>query len=340
VRRIRAILASIARITGMLGALGAVAWWVMVLMPGRSFRGPLPPPTAQEVSLSAELRRDVVKLAGEIGERNVMEPKPLWAAESWLHSELERAGYVCQRQAYDVTDRDRPVACANLEVEIRGKSRPAEIVVVGAHYDSAIFAPGADDNATGAAAVLALARSLSHAAPERTLRFVEFVNEEPPSFQRASMGSLVYAKRCKERGENVVAMLSLESLGYFSDDKGSQQYPSLFRYLYPSTGNFIAFVGDVRSRGLVHRALGTFRATTPFPSEGTATWGAIPGVGWSDHWAFWEQGYPALMITDTAPFRYRQYHTSQDTPDRVDFDRLARVVKGIERVVVDLLRPG
>jgi len=301
-------------------------------MPGRSHEGPLPPLSPREAALQDALRRDVEHLAGEIGERNITRYEGLRAAAAFLEASLASAGYAVGRQAYDVDGK----ACHNLEAERAGRDRLREIVVIGAHYDSVEGSPGANDNASGVAALLALARAFAGAAPSRTLRFVAFVNEEPPIFQTEAMGSVRYARRCRERGERVTAMLSLETIGYYADTPGSQVYPFPFQLFYPSTGNFIGFVGNVASRRLVREVVGQFRRHAIFPSEGVATLASIPGVGWSDQWAFWQEGYPAVMVTDTAPFRYPYYHSPQDTPDRVRYDRLARVVLGLERVIAEL----
>jgi Zn-dependent M28 family amino/carboxypeptidase len=312
-----------------------VVWFVMLRMPGRSRTGPLPPMTPAQEALRAELEADVRKLAEEIGERNVRRPKRLDAAAQYVESRLAAAGTV-ERQEYLVNG----VTCANVEVEIAGGARKGEIVVIGGHYDSVDGCPGANDNATGAAAVLALARRFAGARPARTLRFVAFVNEEPPFFRMDAMGSAVYAKRCAARGENVVAMLSLETLGCYRDEEGSQRYPvSLLKAAYPSRGDFVTFVGNVASRALVRDAIGAFRASAAFPSEGAALPSWLPGVDWSDHSSFWDHGFPAAMVTDTAPFRYAQYHTADDTVDRVDFQRLARVVDGVAAVVARLADP-
>jgi Zn-dependent M28 family amino/carboxypeptidase len=211
--------------------------------------------------------------------------------------------------------------------------------VIGAHYDSVAGTAGANDNASGVAALLELGRLLKKTKPERTVRLVAFVNEEPPWFQTEEMGSLVYARRAKKRGERIVAMLALETIGCYSDLPKSQHYPAPFNMFYPDTGNFIAFVGNLRSRSLLRRAIGTFRATTPFPSEGVAAPESISGIGWSDHWSFWQEGYPALMVTDTAPFRYLHYHESEDTPEKLDYERMARVVTGLGRVAMELATP-
>ena len=188
--------------------------------------------------------------------------------------------------------------------------------------------------------ILLPSKFVSVTVDTRTVRFVLFANEEPPFFQTADMGSLVYAKRCRQRGENIVAMLSVETIGYYSERPGSQQYPPPMGLLYPSTGDFIGFVGNVKSRHLVRELVGSFRRHAQFPSEGAALPGSMTGVSWSDQWAFWQEGYPAVMVTDTAPFRYPYYHHPADTPDRLDYERMARVVDGLRAVLVDLAGSG
>lgn len=327
-----ALLIRVGVYTGVLVVLAGIGWLTMVRMPGTSYRGPLPPLTDDEIARRDALRRDVEQLAGTIGERNTWRPDRLTAAAAFLEDALNTSGYQVQRQAVMAGG----VESHNLEAERRGGNRAEDVVIIGAHYDSVIGSPGANDNATGAAAVLALARAFAGTHPARTLRFVEFVNEEPPYFQTPEMGSLVYAMRCRQRNERVVAMLSLETMGYYTDQPGTQQYPFPFNLFYPSTGNFIGFVSDLSSRRLLHDAVASFRRSTRFPSEGAAALVSIPGVGWSDQWSFWRAGYPAIMVTDTAPFRYPHYHTAQDTPDKLDYDRLSRVVGGLQRAVADL----
>ncbi len=306
-------------------------------LPGKSYRGELPTRDGQLQHLSDELRRDVGHLAVDIGERNVRNrPQELAAAADWIEAEFRAAGFDVQRQEYQVAG----VTCCNLQAERAGTTRADEIVVVGAHYDTAAGTPGANDNTSGVAATLALARRFSRLKTDRTLRFVAFVNEEPPYFQTEQMGSLVYARGCKERDENVVAMLSLETIGYYSDEPGSQKYPKPFSLLYPSEGNFIGFIGNTASVGLVRQAVATFRENEQFPSESAALPEIIPGIGFSDQWSFWQEGYPALMVTDTAMFRYPYYHTPEDTIDKMDFERMARVVRGLEKVVAELSSPA
>jgi hypothetical protein len=315
--------------------LAVVVWQGMLRMPGESFQGELPPPAEPQLTRAQELRRDVEHLAVTIGERNIECYPQLVAAAQFIERQFRQAGYEVSSQEYEVFD----VKCRNIEVEISGTGRRDEIVIVGGHYDSVAGTPGANDNASGTAATLALARVFAGATPARTLRFVTFVNEEPPYFQSEDMGSLVYARRCRRRGENVVAMLSLETIGYYSDEPGSQQYPPLVGAFYPSEGNFVGVVGNMGSRKLVRHIVESFRAHAEFPCEGAALPGAITGVGWSDHWSFWQERYPAVMITDTAPFRYPYYHHPEDTPDKIDFERMTRVIDGLEKVIDELVNP-
>jgi Zn-dependent M28 family amino/carboxypeptidase len=237
-----------------------------------------------------------------------------------------------REMGYDVSTQEYLVgggSVKNIECSIIGKSYPAEIIIVGAHYDSVMGSPGANDNASGVAAVIEIARYFRGKEPLRTIRFVFFVNEEPPYFHTEMMGSRVYALRSRKNNENIVAMYSLETIGYYSDSPGSQKYPFVFRPFYPTTGNFIGFIGNLFSRKLLHRSIELFRENVKFPSEGVAAPGWIIGIDWSDHSSFWKEGYPALMITDTAPFRYRHYHSSEDTFDKIDYYHMARVVAGL-----------
>lgn len=320
------------RIALALGAFFFLLWWLVVRMPGRNISTAAPLSEA-EIALRAELVADVQALAGEIGERNLQHYAQLNAAADFIEGSFARAGLKPRRDTYELQGR----ACHNIEVEIPG-ARP-QIVVIGAHYDSVFGSPGANDNASGVAALLALARRFAGKPSGQTLRFVAFVNEEPFYFQTEQMGSFVYASRCKARSDQISAMLSLETIGYFSDAPHSQTYPAPGLGLaYPTTGNFIGFVGNLGSRALVRRTIGLFRAQGKVPSEGAALPAFIPGVAWSDQWSFWQCGYPAIMITDTAPFRYPHYHSSTDTPDKLEYDRFALVVSGLEKTIAELAR--
>ncbi|PSB46301.1 M28 family peptidase [Chamaesiphon polymorphus] len=308
-------------------------WSLMVWMPGESYRQALPTLSASEIELKDNLQRDVETLATKIGSRNSGNYANLVAAKDFLTKELGTAGYTVKEQKYTVDGK----TFSNLEVEIPGSSLAEQILVIGGHYDTAFTSPGANDNATGAAAVLGLARAFVGTKPLRTIRFVEFTNEEPPFFWKPNMGSLVYAQAAKQRGDKIVGMFSLETLGYFTDQANTQKYPPPLSLLYPTQGNFIGFIANIDSRELLRNTVRSFRAQAKFPSEGVALPSMVQGVGWSDHWSFWQQGYQAVMITDTAPFRYPHYHTMDDSIDKIDFDKLARVTSGIGKVIRDFV---
>jgi len=318
---------SLSMLVILLVPLGFWSWCAW--MPGASFRGPLPVLDPETVALRERLRGHVEKLAADIEERNIIHPQALAAAERYVRSQLAAGGRTVTEQRYQAHD----LAVANLELELVGTTRKDEIVVVGAHYDSVEGTPGADDNASGTAALLELGRMLASRPHARTLRLVAFVNEEPPYFKTDLMGSLQYAKQARLRNERIVAMLSLETLGYYDTHPKTQKYPAPLGLLYPDTADFVAFVGELKSRALVRRALGIFRHAEPFPSEGLSGPAWVSGVDFSDHWSFAQQGYPAIMVSDTAFFRNAHYHEVSDTPSKLDYDRLARVTRGLARVI-------
>ena len=313
----------------------------MINMPGKSHQGALPPLSEEEKEVSRRLKGHVEVLANDYAPHNVFHVENLRKSEDYLVGVLAKHGYDVRRQAYDAETFTEAgtVKVHNFDTELRGTSRPEEVIVVGAHYDTVHECPGANDNTSGVAGVLELARLFAGKPQARTIRWVLFVNEEPPFFQTEQMGSLVYAKGCAERNENIVGMFTLETIGYYSDEPGSQHYPFPFSAFYPSTGNFIAFVGNRKSSHWVRDSIKSFRQHVAFPSEGIAAPEAVGAIGLSDHWSFWQAGFPAYMITDTAPFRYQHYHTMEDTPDKLDYDRTARVVAGLVPMLKDLANP-
>ena len=283
-------------------------------------------------TLESALRQHVEQLAGCIGERHVRRPQALHAAEAYVRQTWHALGYEVVRQAYDAAG----VESANLEITLPGTDRADEIVLAGAHYDTVPGSPGADDNASGVAAVLELARLLREQRRARTIRLVAFVNEEPPFFYWGEMGSKVYARAARSRGDDIRVMLSLEMLGCYSDAPGSQDYPPPLGLFYPKQGNFIGFVSNLRSHRALHAAFSAFARHSDFPAERLAAPSFVPGVGWSDQLSFWREGYPALMVTDTAFYRYRHYHAPTDTPEKLDYARMASVVEGLARMLATL----
>src|SRR5262245_9572815 len=308
----------------------------MTGVPGRSHSGPLPALTEEERRLASALKQHIETIASR--EHNLRRYDELEKAARYLEATLASYGHSTGRQEFFFDD--KPVRNIDVVIEPRAGIVDPEVIVVGAHYDSAPGTPGANDNGSGAAAVLELARLLRdlNGVAGRRIRLVLFVNEEPPYFKTEDMGSLHYARALAERSERVVAMYSLETIGYYSSAPGSQKYPALFNLLFPDRGDFVAFVGTPSARALVWETIRSFRSHTAFPSIGGVAPAAVPGIDWSDHWAFTQQGFPAMMATDTAPFRYPHYHQPSDTPDKVDNESLARVVKGMERVIRDVAR--
>ena len=286
----------------------------------------------RDAVLSARLRRHVERLAGGIGERHVWRPEALRAAAAYIRGELEALGCEVAAQSYRVAELD----CDNLEAELPGEAARAEIIVVGAHYDTVQGSPGADDNASGVAALIEIARALRGARLARTVKLVAFVNEEPPFFYWGEMGSKVYAREARRRGDDVRVMLSLEMLGCYDDAPGSQSYPPLLGWFYPDRGNFIAFVSNLASRRALRRVVEAFRARSDFPAERLASPAFVPGVAWSDQLSFWRAGYPAVMVTDTAFYRNPHYHCASDTPDRLRYPEMARVVEGLAATIAAL----
>jgi Zn-dependent M28 family amino/carboxypeptidase len=289
-------------------------------------------PATVNDEMQTALRTHVQRLAGDIGERNMFHPQALSRAAAYIEQTWQIQGYSVERQEYQT----RGETIANLAVSRAGTDPLAGIIVVGAHYDSVVGSPGANDNGTGVAALLEIARQLTARKLCRTVHLVAFVNEEPPFFKTASMGSRVYAKMARARGDDIRAIVCLETLGYYSDAPDSQHYPPLFNLFYPERGNFIGFVSDFRSRSLLKQAVAAFRVASDFPVEYLSTFSFIPGVDWSDHWSFWREDIPAVMVTDTAPYRYPYYHTSLDTVDKVSYPQLARVTDGLLAVVTAL----
>lgn len=283
--------------------------------------------------LAQHLQLHVEQLAGQIGERNVWRPQALHAAADYIRDAWRQLGYEVRAQGYDVEG----VRSENLEIEIHGGARASEIVLVGAHYDSVMGSPGADDNAAGVAALLEIARLLSGMKPERTLRLVAFVNEEAPFFYSGEMGSKVYASAARERNDDIHMMLSLEMLGCYSDALGSQSYPSFLRWFYPNRGNFIGFVSNLKSRRALKELARAFAANSDFPYETLASPAFVPGVAWSDQISFWQEDYQGVMVTDTAFYRYPHYHRASDTPEKLDYDRMARVVEGLAGALAALV---
>jgi Zn-dependent M28 family amino/carboxypeptidase len=300
-------------------------------LPLYGYEGLLPAETAEERALERRLKEHVVAVASV--PHNTETPKALEASAVYIERELSALGYKVERQEYEAGG----VKVRNIHVVLgrTGPGRPA--FVVGAHYDSALGSPGANDNGSGTAALLELARLMrGYESKLQYLRLVFFVNEEAPYFGTEAMGSMQFARMLTSR-EPVSGMISIETIGAYFDQPGSQHFPVPLNFIYRDTGNFLTFVGMPRGRDLVHQTIGSFRRHTLFPSIGGISHAFVKGIAWSDHASFDQLGVPAVMITDTALFRYAHYHKPTDTPDKIDYGRLARVTKGMERMLREIV---
>jgi Zn-dependent M28 family amino/carboxypeptidase len=301
---------------------------IITKMPGASYQGSVTPLSAYENSIQERLYSHVSILSQNIGERHVDAYENLIKAADFIREEFKSIGYQPQKQTYTAEGK----SFDNIWVEKTGITHPEKILIIGAHYDTVPNTPGADDNASGVACLLELARECFEQKTACTVRFVAFVNEEPPFFHTEEMGSYVYAKACKDKQEDIVGMISLEMLGFYSDEPNSQDYPPEIAKFYPNQGNFVGFVGNPESQEFFYKVITLFRQTAQVPSEGLIAPTLIPAVDLSDQWSFWQMGYPAIMLTDTAFYRNHYYHTRRDTIEKLDFTSMTKVTAALSQL--------
>ncbi|UUO06424.1 M28 family metallopeptidase [Blastopirellula sp. J2-11] len=290
---------------------------------------------------STEIREHLVKhvdcLAGLIGIRTLHHPAAIEATIAYITQQWTASGYEVQQQSYDALE----AQATNLIVETRGSKRPEQIVLLGAHYDSTPTTPGADDNASAVAVMLEVARILAEHQGQRTLRCVAFACEEAPFFNLGAMGSQHHAREARKQNEQIIGMLCLEMVGYFRDDPHSQQIPEtipkIFHPLFPTTGNFLAAVGNLRSWSLNWNFRRGFKQGSQLPLWSLNLPERVREIRRSDNSSFWDQNYPALMLTDTSFLRNPHYHQPTDTPDTLDYDRMTEVTLGVAAAVKRLL---
>lgn len=299
---------------------------------GESYSGELAPLTQQEQELKADLVKHVTALSTKIGERHFLIYKNLHASAEYISAIFQYYGYKPKFDAYRFEIRN----FVNIIAEVKGTKIPNKIVVVGCNYDTVQASPGADYNATGIAAILELSRYFKEHPPAYTLRFVAFTNKEPPFMYTRNMGSVKYAFSLREKNEDVVAMYSLEGLGYFSNKRYTQRYPYFMGFFRSDVANFIAFVTNYNSQELLTESLAIFRLHNKFPSQGIAAPDFISSINASDHWAFWGAGYHSLMITDTMFYRNENYYRESDTIKTIDFDNFTRVVVALRKMLENL----
>ena len=315
------------------GLLLAGAATRYLIFPLQSGSGPLAPLDDGQRQLALNLERHVRAVASE--PHNLAYPEALERTALYIEDALARLGYDVRWQVFDVAG----LQVRNIEIVLPPRSSAAHTLVVGAHYDSADDSPGANDNGTGVAALLEMARLLREdpVGANQRLRLVFFVNEEQPYGKTEDMGSLRHARSLVAQNEKLSGMIALETLGYFSSVRGSQRLPFPFNWLYSDKGDFVAFIGLPGGRAFLRKTVAAFRSTRAFPSTGTIAPASVEGADLSDHWAYHHVGVPALMITDTALYRNPFYHQTFDTPDTVDYTSLARITQGLDQMVRTLV---
>ncbi len=305
--------------------LGYMTW-----MPAPDFEGDEKEIKFESSGLEERLRGHVVRLSESRVGRNIIAADSLTPARNYIANQFKSIGFNPEYQSYDIEGDEY----SNIIIDIPSSVKGAPVLIVGAHYDSVENSPGANDNASGVAALIEIGRYFSINQPlHNHLRLIAFANEEPPFFHTDEMGSLIYAKTLSGKDETVLGMISLETIGYYTEAKGSQKYPRFFDRLYSDQGNFLSFVGNFQSRNLLTSSIALFRKQSKVPSQGVVSPAFVPGVGWSDHWSFWKAGFNAIMVTDTALYRYQHYHETSDTPEKLNYQQYAKVVYGLYKVI-------
>jgi len=283
--------------------------------------------------LEERIKRHIEVLAQDLGERNYIYYQNLEKAADYIRDEFRLYGYETEEQIY--TLKNQPYR--NIIATKPGGDKKDKIIIISSHYDSVFGSPGADDNASGCAGLLELARLLFKNTLNKTIRFIGFTNEEPPFCFSKDMGSFRYAESAKKRKEDIEAMLCLESIGFYSDEKSSQGYPMGLMSFYPDRADFIGIVSNLGSGSLLKRIVKEFKEASNFPVEYLVSQPFfVPAISFSDNWSFWQFGYKAVMITDTAFYRNPYYHTQKDTIDKLDCRKISLLINALHSVILKL----
>ena len=294
--------------------------------------------SADRTAIESNLRLHVDRLAGLIGPRTLARPKTIVATTGYISGQWREMGYEVEQEHFDALGDQ----ATNLIIERSGTKRAEEIVLLGAHYDTVPSTPGADDNASAVAVMLEVSRLLRDYQGKRTVRYVAFACEEPPYFNVDCMGSQHHARQSRLRGDQIVGMLCLEMVGYFTDQPQSQRIPPTIpdslRRFFPHRGNFLAAVGNMKSWKLGWGFRRGFKRATRLPLFSIQLPERVREIRLSDNSSFWDQGYPALMLTDTSFLRNPHYHLETDTPDTLDYARMTDVTIGVASAMKRLLK--
>ena len=311
------------------------SYWYMMKCEGNWRGEPLEKKMKMElIEIKKGMESDIEYLQ-KLGPRNSENEKTynqLRHCEEWIRQRWELQGYVVKKHTFSIREKEY----SNLEIEIKGRTLPSEIIIISAQYDTLPDSPGANNNGSGIAILFQLSQLLRKRTPDRTLRLLNFVNEEDPFFGTEMMGSFQYAKRCRQQGEDIRVMLSLDALGVYKNEPGSQRLPFPFSIFYPDRGNFLAFIGNLQSRKYVKEVTKGFKKGSSFQIQAGVAPEWAKGGSWSDHSSFWKFGYPGIMVTDTGGFRSAHHTTKEDTIEKLDFEAMSRIVIGMYACAVHL----
>lgn len=293
--------------------------WILVSLAGVRYKCP-------GMELTERLFGHVDVLASLIGERNSRRPSAIEAARVYITRQLKEARYAVAEQPYAVSSR----AAVNLEVTLPGRRPELGELVVGAHYDTALGTPGADDNASAVAALIEIAAGLVGFEPRRTIRLVFYDTEEMPHFMLNEMGSQQHAALCLRERRNLRGMICLESIGYFARAQPAAGAPAwAIQLLRPMGGKHVVLVSNLRSAAFCYALFWNLLRAGWWRTLTLALPSRIKLIQLSDHRGYWEAGYRAAMVTDTALLRNPNYHQPTDLPETLDFNRLAKLTRAL-----------
>jgi len=312
-----------------------LSYWYMMRCEGDWKREPLEKQMKTELSEIKKGMKTDIEYLQKLGPRNSENDtsyKQLRQCEEWVRQKWESQGYIVKKQTFSFDGKEY----SNLEIEFKGRIAPSEIIIVSAQYDTLPDSSGANNNGSGMAILFQLSQLLKKHTPDRTLRLLNFVNEEDPFFGTEKMGSFQYAKRSHQLRENIKVMLSMDALGIYKEEPDSQKLPFPFSVFYPNRGNFLAFIGNLHSRKYVIEATRGFKKGSSFQIQAGVAPEWAKGAAWSDHSSFWKFGYPGIMVTDTGGFRSAYHTTKEDTMEKLNFEAMSRIVIGMYTCVVHL----
>jgi hypothetical protein len=313
------------------------SYWYMLKCEGKWPGEPLEKQMkADLIEIKKNLESDIeyIQKLGPRNSENDTNYKQLRQCEEWIKQRWESQEYVVKKHTYSVKGKEY----SNLQIEIQGHTLPSEIIIVSAQYDTLPDSPGANNNGSGMAILFQLSQFLRKHTPDRTLRLLNFVNEEDPFFGTEMMGSYQYAKRSFQRREEIRVILSLDALGIYKEEPGSQKLPFPFSMFYPDRGNFLAFIGNLQSRNYMIKVTRGFKKGSSFQIQAGVAPEWAKGAAWSDHSSFWKFGYPGIMVTDTGGFRSPYHTTKEDTMEKLNFEVMSRIVIGMYCAVIELAR--